>query len=198
MTREIKPSDIITIISLEEYKESGDEITELVETFAGSTLEVVSVSEDVNEFGERTITAYNHLGTVTFTDHEISEVLSREYLEELQEKLYHDCIYAEAEEEINMSDITYLLLDVINTLDLTRKGYDQFETICENSFVKSTNYEISIGYDGSGYDYWNVKQEEPNYVDYTITVLHPLTDEDMKEIKEANRQFLRQLDSIEN
>ena len=202
MVKEIKSKpkskDIITIISLEEYEEAGDEITSLIKEFAGSTLEVISVSEDINEFGERTITAHNHLGTVTFTDHEIKEILSREYLEEVREKIYHDCIYTEADHEINMNSISYFLLNAINTLKLTREGYSQFETICENSFIKSNNYEISIGYDVSGYDYWNIKQEEPNYIDYTITILHPLTDKDMQEIKEANREFLRELDNIKN
>ena len=67
----IKKDDIIKIISLEEYNEIGDEITDLVKEFADDTLIVDSVSEDTNEFGERTVTAHNHKGSCTFTEHEI-------------------------------------------------------------------------------------------------------------------------------
>ena len=195
---EIKPNDIITIISLDEYKEANTEITDVIKQFANTSLEVISVSEDRNEFGERTITAFNHNGTATFTDHEIKSVVSKKYLKEISEKLYDECIYSEADIEISHNYIDYLLLGAINTLGLTRKGYSEFEDICGNSFINSNNYKVSIGYDVSGYDYWNIQQEEPNYVDYTITILHPLTDEDIKDIKEANRRFIQQLDSIEN
>ena len=51
-------------------------MTELVEKFAGQTLEVVSVSPITNEFGERYIIAQSEEGDiVSFTEHEIAKVL---------------------------------------------------------------------------------------------------------------------------
>ena len=68
--------DTIIIKTVAEYEEDGDEVTELVEKFAGQKLTVLSVSDEVNEFNEHYITAQSKEGDiVTFTEHEIATVL---------------------------------------------------------------------------------------------------------------------------
>ena len=72
----ISKGDEILIKSIKEYEEENDEVTELVEKFAGKVLEVLSVSEDTNEWGEHTILAsHRELGTCTFTEHEIEAIV---------------------------------------------------------------------------------------------------------------------------
>ena len=75
--KEIKKGDIVRLKSIEEYEEDGDEITELVEKFAGNTMQVLQVDQNLNEFGERTyqLVALNReVGFITATDHEISAI----------------------------------------------------------------------------------------------------------------------------
>ena len=122
--------------------------------------------------------------------------ITPEYMEEISEKIYSECIFVEAGYDIEENNVRYLLQGAINTLGLTKKGYNKFEDICENTEIKTNNYHLTVGYDVSGYNYWTVEQEETNYVDFNIEILNPLTDEDLKNIKEANRRLLQQLDDI--
>lgn len=75
--KDVQIGDVISIKSLEQYNEDGDEITELVEKFASKFLKVTAVDRVENEFGEITITAVfpPTQETCTFTEHEISQVL---------------------------------------------------------------------------------------------------------------------------
>lgn len=74
--KDVAKDDTIVIKTVAEYEEDGDEVTELVEKFAGQKLTVLSVSNEINEFGERCITAQSKEGDiVTFTEHEIATVL---------------------------------------------------------------------------------------------------------------------------
>ena len=78
-TLDVEVGNKILIKTVEEYEEDGDEVTELVEKFAGQTLEVVSVSSITNEFGERYIIAQSEEGDlVSFTEHEIAKILRGE------------------------------------------------------------------------------------------------------------------------
>lgn len=73
---EVEAGDIVRIKSIEEYEDNDDEITELVEKFAGKEMTVVSVNHELNEFGEMSITAKSAEGDiVSFTEHEIAKIL---------------------------------------------------------------------------------------------------------------------------
>ena len=75
---EIKVGDIVKLNTIEEYKEAGDEVTELVERFAGQYGKVENLEEEVNEFGERTYAIFvKSKGLVGVTDHEIAELYSK-------------------------------------------------------------------------------------------------------------------------
>ena len=77
-TKEIKVGDIVKLKTIEEYKEAGDEITELVEMFAGQYGKVEHVNKEVNEFGERTYTIFSqYRGYISITDHEIAELYKK-------------------------------------------------------------------------------------------------------------------------
>lgn len=68
--------DKILIKTIEEYEDNDDEITELVEKFAGKEMTVVSVNHELNEFGEMSVTAKSEEGDiVSFTEHEIAKIL---------------------------------------------------------------------------------------------------------------------------
>ena len=68
--------DKILIKTIEEYEDNDDEITELVEKFAGKEMTVISVNHELNEFGEISVTAKSEEGDiVSFTEHEIAKVL---------------------------------------------------------------------------------------------------------------------------
>lgn len=74
---EIAVGDIVRVADLEDYKEAGDEITELVEMFAGQYGKVENL-EEVNEFGERIyIVSAQHKGYISVTDHEIAELYKK-------------------------------------------------------------------------------------------------------------------------
>ena len=73
---ELAKGDTIVIKTVDQYDEDGDEITELVEKYAGCFLKVLAISEDRNEFGERTVTAQSQEGDiVTFTETEIDSII---------------------------------------------------------------------------------------------------------------------------
>lgn len=77
-TKNIKVGDIVKLKTIEEYKEAGDEITELVELFAGQYCKVENIDKEVNEFGERTyIVSAQRRGYMSVTDHEIAELYSK-------------------------------------------------------------------------------------------------------------------------
>lgn len=74
--KDIAKNDIVRLKNVAEYEEDGDEITELVEKFAGSYAKVLGKTEHVNEFGESTyaLKILNTKELVTATDHEIKAV----------------------------------------------------------------------------------------------------------------------------
>ena len=75
---DIAVGDIIKLKTIQDYREAGDEITELVEMFAGQYCRVENLEEEVNEFGERTyIVSAQHIGLVSVTDHEIAELYKK-------------------------------------------------------------------------------------------------------------------------
>lgn len=75
---EIAVGDIVKLKTIQEYEEAGGEVTELVEMFAGQYCKVVSIDEEVNEWGERTyIVSAQRIGDVSATDHEIAELYKK-------------------------------------------------------------------------------------------------------------------------
>ena len=75
---DIKIGDIVKIADLEDYREAGDEITELVKMFAGQYCKVINIDEEVNEWGEKSYMLLNESkGFVSVTDHEIVELYKK-------------------------------------------------------------------------------------------------------------------------
>ena len=68
----LKDGDIVKIKSLEQYEEDGDEITELIEKFAGQKVRVLRVYPQENHF-----TAINEkIGTCSFNFDEVGSTLN--------------------------------------------------------------------------------------------------------------------------
>ena len=76
-TKEIKVGDIVKVADLEDYREAGDEITELVEMFAGQYGKVVSIDTDEDECDEQIYVVSFKEGMVGLRDHEIAELYSK-------------------------------------------------------------------------------------------------------------------------
>lgn len=116
------------------------------------------------------------------------------YSKEVIDKIYSKCIYTESDIEIEEGEyIDFLPIydNKVNTLNMTEKGYKMFEELCESPEINidRPNFSISIGYDGSGYNYWTVQQEESNYANFTVVLKKPLTEEDYEEIRKVNKTF---------
>ena len=137
---------------------------------------------------------------------------TEEVFNKLIEKIDHDCIYnsdsglynkyMERDEKGHLNafvDFLDMQDGNVNTLELNRKQYGKFEEICEREEYNKDygKFSISISYDVSGYDYWNVQQEEPNYCNFTITVFDPdFTEADFDLIRNLNRKFVNELSDI--
>ena len=79
----IERTDIVRLKTISEYEGAGDEITELVEKFAGHYVKVLGIEDELNEFGEHTymVTDINsNNDIVTVTDHEIAIVYKAQAL----------------------------------------------------------------------------------------------------------------------
>ena len=67
----IQVGDFLQVITLEEYEDAGDEITELTEKFAGKMVEVLCICKGYNDFHELEFTVQDEDGNiVTGTSHE--------------------------------------------------------------------------------------------------------------------------------
>lgn len=70
----IEDGDFLQFLTLDEYEEAGEEITDLIEKFAGKIVEVIQVGGYTNEFGEKTFVVSDSMGNiVTATSHEFSK-----------------------------------------------------------------------------------------------------------------------------
>lgn len=74
--KDIAKDDIVRLKTVAEYEEAGDEITELVEKFAGQYAKVLGTTNEINEFGERSyaLEILNTKEFLTATDHEVQAV----------------------------------------------------------------------------------------------------------------------------
>ena len=116
---------------------------------------------------------------------------TEEVFNDLIEKIDHDCIYNSDSGLYNK----YMERDEKGQLN----AFVDFLDICEKEEYNKDygKFSISISYDVSGYDYWNVQQEEPNYCNFTITVFDPdFTEADFDLIRNLNRKFVNELSDI--
>ena len=70
----IQEGDFLEFLTVEDYEEAGDELTDLVVKFAGEIVEVLKVSKDTNEWGEKVFLVVNADGDiVSASSHEFSQ-----------------------------------------------------------------------------------------------------------------------------
>lgn len=96
-------------------------------------------------------------------------MISKELFEKFADKIrdiHNDYSAREYNFEDNYIDFC---LNYVDTLKLTKKGYNQYETLVNKSSVNTENIEIYLSNDCSGYEYWTKLQEESNYLHLTIT-----------------------------
>lgn len=78
LLKEIKIGDIVLLKTVEQYEEDGEELTELVEMFAGQYFTVKGIDKELNDFGEKVYTVVRlndeNFGILSVTDHEIAQV----------------------------------------------------------------------------------------------------------------------------
>ena len=69
--------------------------------------------------------------------------------------------------------------------EMDEKEYDKVEKALDKFEVKGKGYTVYCSYDVSGYDYWMIKQEEPNYVN--ISVSFDTADFPVKELRDLGK-----------
>ena len=65
-----------------------------------------------------------------------------------------------------------LFTETIHTFskDMNEVEYNTMEKNIDQYFFQGTGFQVYAWNDSSGYDYWNVKQQEDNYIQVTIAV----------------------------
>ena len=96
-------------------------------------------------------------------------MISKELFEKFAEKIrdiHNDYAQIDYNFEDNYIDFC---LNYVDTLKLTKRGYNQYETLVNNSSANTENIEIYLNNDCSGFEYWTKLQKESNYLHLTIT-----------------------------
>ena len=80
----------------------------------------------------------------------------------------------------------------------SEKEYIETEKEINKIFYPGENWEIYGWCDGSGYNYWAIQQEEPNYISITIKVnTEELTQDEVDEIADALDNATADADAIQ-
>ena len=53
---------------------------------------------------------------------------------------------------------------------LNKKEYEEQEKFLSELYIEDESYTMYASYDVSGFDYWMIKQEEPNYININIEI----------------------------
>ena len=70
----IQVGDFLEFLTVEDYEEIGEEVTDLIEKFSGEMVEVLKVGKEINEWGEKEFLVVNADGDiVSATSHEFSK-----------------------------------------------------------------------------------------------------------------------------
>lgn len=70
----IQEGDFLEFLAIKDYEEAGDEVTDLIKKFAGEIVEVLKISKDTNEWGEKTFLVSNADGDIiSATSHEFAQ-----------------------------------------------------------------------------------------------------------------------------
>lgn len=61
---------------------------------------------------------------------------------------------------------------------LNKKGYEEQEKFLSELYIEDEYYTMYASYDVSGFDYWMIKQEEPNYINIFIEIKETIDNKD--------------------
>lgn len=81
-----------------------------------------------------------------------------------------------------------------NSKDMNKKEYNAMESDINKYIFKGNGFEVYAWNDCGGYNYWNVKQEEDNYIQVTAAILNPTkvkAKELAKAVKNAHSYFCK-------
>ena len=53
---------------------------------------------------------------------------------------------------------------------MNKKEYEKQEKFLSELYIENESYTMYASYDVSGFDYWMIKQEEPNYININIEI----------------------------
>lgn len=90
--------------------------------------------------------------------------VSKEYMEKLAEML--DLTFDGGDKETRL----FLNNNYAETLNLNKKEYEAMEKLLEKTCVKGKGFEVYAWNDASGYEYWNKKYKENNYIQITVDI----------------------------
>ena len=75
--------------------------------------------------------------------------------------------------------------DLIHWYSLNEKEYGEIEGKINEFSIKRDNYQVYAWCDVSGFDYWMVNQEEPNYIQITVQFnKYEVDDIDLEKLQE--------------
>lgn len=90
-----------------------------------------------------------------------------------------DCLYDEENNKIDVySSVMWTAAD--------KQEYDKKEQLINNYSFENRLVKMNAWCDGSGYDYWVIKQEEENYVSIDVVLKKPSKDYTQQEIQEIS------------
>lgn len=81
----------------------------------------------------------------------------------------------------------------------TKKEYNKIARQIDKIHFAGKNWKLYCWYDVSSFEYWMIKEKEPNYISITIRVnSEMLTDDEVNEIRNALDAALCKADEIQN
>lgn len=81
---------------------------------------------------------------------------------------------------INKENDTYYIeiYGLPNWGSLNKEGYEEQEKFLSELYIEDESYTMYASYDVSGFDYWMIKQEEPNYTDIVLKIKETIDNKD--------------------
>ena len=71
---------------------------------------------------------------------------------------------------------------------LNKKEYEEQEKFLSELYIEDESYTMHASYDVSGFDYWMIKQEEPNYININIEIKEIINSKDI--LKTLEKWFI--------
>ena len=83
----------------------------------------------------------------------------------------------------------------LNWGSIIKEEYEKQENILDSLFVETKKYAMYASYDVSGFEYWMLKQEEPNYLNIVLSISEDINDDEFNQLLEHLKECLNIIDN---